>query len=117
MSVLQDTLIKVSSAIIVSVNDMLSDRQKKTCPDYKTLVPRLTDSVALIGHVYKEVYFKRRDAILAYLNQEFKQACSTLRDMSRNERNCKTNIRKKSKMTNLAKITNQARDSSKNNNS
>ena len=76
MSVLQDTLVKVSSAIIVSVNDLLSHRHKKTCPDYKVLVPWLTDSVALIGHVHKERSFKRRDAIRPYLNQDFKQACS-----------------------------------------
>jgi len=75
-SVLQDTLIKVSSAIIVTVDDLLSHREKKTSPDYKTLIPRLTDSVALIGHVHKELSFKRRDAIRPYLNQEFKQACS-----------------------------------------
>ena len=65
-SVLQDTLVKVSSAIIVTVNDLLSHREKKTSPNYKTLIPRLTDSVALIGHVHKELSFKRRDAIRPY---------------------------------------------------
>ena len=66
----------MSSAIIVTVNDLLSHREKKTSPDYKTLIPRLTDSVALIGHVHKELSFKPRDAIRPFLNQEFKQACS-----------------------------------------
>ena len=51
-SVLQDTLVKMSSAIIVTVNDLLSHREKRTSPDYKTLIPGLTDSVALVGHVY-----------------------------------------------------------------
>lgn len=55
-SVLQDTLGKVSSAFTVTVNDLLSHREK-TSPDYKTLIPRLTDSVALIGHVHKELSF------------------------------------------------------------
>ena len=32
---------KVSSAIIVTVNDLLSHREKKTSPGYKTLIPRL----------------------------------------------------------------------------
>ena len=73
-SVLQGTLVKVSSAIIATVNDLLSHREKTTSPDYKTLIPRLTDSVALIGHVHKELSLKRRDAIRPYLNQEFKQA-------------------------------------------
>ena len=76
MSVLQDTLLKVSSAIIVTVGDLLGHREKKTSPDYKTLIPRLTDSIALIGYVHNELSFKRRDAIRPFLNQEFKQACS-----------------------------------------
>ena len=76
MSVLQDTLVKVSSAIIVTVDDLLSHRAKKTTPDYKALISRLTDSVSLIVHVHKERSFKGRDAIRPYLNQEFKQACS-----------------------------------------
>ena len=67
---------KVSSAIIVTVNDLLSHREKKTSPDYKTLIPKLTDSVTFIGHVHKELSFKRRDAIRPFRNQEFKQACS-----------------------------------------
>ena len=50
-------------------------REKKTSPDYKTLIPRPSDSLASIGHVHKELSFKRRDAIRPYLNQEFKQAC------------------------------------------
>ena len=76
-SVLQDTLVKVSGAIIVTVDDLLSHREKKTTPDYyKSLISRLADSVALIGHVHKELSFKRRDAISPYLNQDFKQACS-----------------------------------------
>jgi len=58
------------------VDDLLSHREKKTTPDYKALISRRTDSVALIGHVHKELSFKRRDAIRPYLNQEFKQACS-----------------------------------------
>ena len=65
----------MSSATIVTVNDLLSHREKMS-PDYKTLIPRLTDSVALIGHVQKELSFKQRDEIQPYLNQEFKQAFS-----------------------------------------
>lgn len=45
----------MSSAIIVTVNDLLSHREKKTSPDNKTLIPtRPTDSVALLGHVHEE---------------------------------------------------------------
>ena len=52
---LQDTLVKVSRAIIVTLNDLLSHREKKPSPDYKTPTLRLTGSVALIGHVHKEL--------------------------------------------------------------
>ncbi|KAK3745382.1 hypothetical protein QZH41_001420 [Actinostola sp. cb2023] len=76
MSVLQDTLIKVSSAIICSIDDLLNHREKKTTPNYKNLIPQLTYSVALLGHVNKEFSFKRRDAVRPFLNQDFKQACS-----------------------------------------
>ena len=76
MTVLQDTLIKGSSAIVVTVEDLLRNREKKTSPNYRSFIPRLTDAVALLGHVNKELSFKRRDVIRPYLNQEFKQACS-----------------------------------------
>ena len=48
----------MSIAIIVTVNDLLSYREKMTSLDYKTLILRLTDSVALIDHVHKELSFK-----------------------------------------------------------
>ena len=72
-----DTLLKVSGALVVTVDDLLSRREKKTPPNYKTLIPGLTDSVALIGHVNKELSFKRRDAIRPYSNQEFRPALET----------------------------------------
>ena len=56
-------------------DDLLCHREKKTS-DYRSLIPRLTDSVALLGYVHKELSFKRRDAIRPYLNPELEQACS-----------------------------------------
>ena len=38
----------------ITVNDLLSHREKKTSPDNKTLIPRLTDSVALIMIVVRD---------------------------------------------------------------
>ena len=69
-------LIKVSSAIVVTVEALLSHWEKKTSPNYRSVIPRLTDSVALLGHVNNELSLTWRDAIYAYLNQECKQACS-----------------------------------------
>ncbi len=36
----------------------------------------MIDSIVLIGHVNKEVTFKRRDALRRNLSNDFKQACS-----------------------------------------
>ena len=58
MSVLQGTLIKVCSAIVATVEDLLSHREKKTSPSYRSLIPGLSDSAALLGHVNKELSFK-----------------------------------------------------------
>lgn len=76
MSALQDTLNKAASAILVSANDLLTHRKDKTKPDYKAIVSRLTDSVALVGQVHKEISLKRREAIRPYLHADYKQACS-----------------------------------------
>jgi len=76
MSALQANLISVSSAIIMTVEDLLNHREKKTAPNYKTLIPRLTDSLALLGQVNQEISYKRKDAMRPFLSNEFKQACS-----------------------------------------
>ena len=48
----------VYSAIVVTVEALLSHREKKTSPNHRSVIPRLTDSVALLGHVNKELSFK-----------------------------------------------------------
>lgn len=54
----------------------MTRRKDKTKPDYKAIVSRLTDSVALVGQVHKEISFKRRETIRPYLHADYKQACS-----------------------------------------
>ena len=61
-SALQDTLVKVSSAIVCTTDKLLEHREKKTIPCYKALLNPLLDSVALLGHVCTELSYKRRDA-------------------------------------------------------
>ena len=38
----------------ITVNDLLISRREKTFPDNETLIPRLTDSVALIMIVFRD---------------------------------------------------------------
>ena len=79
MSALQDTLVKVSSAIICSTDKLLEHREKKTIPNYKALINPLLDSVALLGHVCTELSYKRRDALKSFLHQDFRLACARSR--------------------------------------
>ena len=78
-SALQDTLVKVSSAIICTSDKLLEHREKKTIPSYKALINPLLDSVALLGHVCTELSYKRRDALKPFLHQDFRLACARSR--------------------------------------
>ena len=73
---LQDTLLGGISATLVSVNELLDCREKKTLPDYKGLITNLVDSVALTGLVCKELSYKRQETSRPLLNKDFQQACS-----------------------------------------
>ena len=66
----------LSSAIIYIVDKRLEHRQKKTIPNYKVLINLLLDSVALLGHVCKELSYRRRDSVKPFLHQDFRQACA-----------------------------------------
>eukprot|EP00794_Sanderia_malayensis_P010192 gene10192-11239_t len=76
ISALQDTLVKATAAVTVSVNDLLSARQQQSSPDFKDLIAKLIDSIILTGQVNKELTFKRRDVLRPNLSNDFKQACS-----------------------------------------
>ena len=78
-SALQDTLVKVSSAIICTTDKLLEHREKKTTPSYKGSINPLLDSVALLGHVCTELSYKRRDAFKPFLHQDFLSACARSR--------------------------------------
>ena len=57
-SAMQDCLLRVTSALSVSIDDLSTSREKKTSPDYKRSITQLSDSVALLGHVNREISFK-----------------------------------------------------------
>lgn len=75
-SVFQDTLSRISSAVILSKEALLESKEHKALPNHISLVSTLTDSMALIGHVYRELSYDRRDAIRPSLSHEFLHACS-----------------------------------------
>ena len=76
VSVLQDILVKVTSAISLVTDDLLQSRERKLKPNYQVLISRLIDSVALLGHANKELSFKRKEALRPHLSSDFKPACS-----------------------------------------
>ena len=74
VSVLQDILVKVTSAISLVTDDLLQSRERKSKPNYQVLISRLIDSVALLGHANKELSFKRKVALRPHLSSDFKAA-------------------------------------------
>ena len=72
---LQDTLITSISAITSSLNDILGNKDSKQTSS-KQIASKLIDATALVGHVTKEISYKRRDQIKPFLHKDFKQACS-----------------------------------------
>lgn len=75
-STMQDTLLRITGAISSSIEDLLKAREEKKAPDYKPIIAKLFDTIAILGHLNKELSFKRREALKPNLSHEFKQACS-----------------------------------------
>ena len=72
----QATLLCITSSISSVIDDLLSARQSKETPTYQHLSAKIIDSVALLGHVNKELSFTRRELLRPNLSQDFTQACS-----------------------------------------
>ena len=55
ISILQDAIVKTSSALALTLDYLLKARNDKVCPDSKAIAARLFDSIALLGHVNTEL--------------------------------------------------------------
>ena len=75
ISILQDALVKTSSSLALTIEDLVKARQDKVYPDSKAIAMRLFDSIALLGHVNTELSCKRRDSLRPLLSPEIKAFC------------------------------------------
>ena len=75
-STMQDTLLRITGALSSSIED-LKARDEKKAPDYKLMIVKLFDTIAILGHLNIEISSKRREASKPNLSHEFKQACSS----------------------------------------
>ena len=73
---MQDTLVKVTSAISLMTDNLLQSRARMSKPNYQVWISRLIDPVALLGHANKELSFKRKETLRRHLRSDFKSACS-----------------------------------------
>ena len=72
----QDTLLRITGAITSSIDDLLKALEQQHIPDYKTIIAKLFDAIAMLGYVNREFSFKPREALKPNLSHEFKQVCS-----------------------------------------
>ena len=72
---LQDAILTASSALTMSINDILQNRESKTPLDYQSVISKGLDAITLLGFVSKEISYRRKEAMPPSINQIYKAAC------------------------------------------
>ena len=69
--VLQDALVTASSPVALSIDGILKFREKKSDLDCQAIVARQIDIITLLGHVSKELSYRRKEALRPTIHPEF----------------------------------------------
>ena len=72
---LQDAILTASSALAMSINDILQNRESKTPLDYQSVISKGIDAITLLGFVSKEISYRRKEAMRPSINPIYKAAC------------------------------------------